>query len=70
MSLTPELTAQKKRLTQMAIANVVCVVIALVSIVVHFQYALDWALFVFVGALVVGFGAQIWFIAGFRRKGA
>ena len=67
--MTPELAAQKKRLTTMAVTNVVCVVIALVSIVVHFQFALDWALAVFVVALLVGFGTQIWFIAGFRRKG-
>ena len=67
--MTPELAAQKKRLTTMAVINVVCVVIALVSIVVHFQFALDWALAVFVVALLVGFGSQIWFIAGFRRKG-
>ncbi len=69
VSLTPELAAQKKRLTVMAVINVVCVVIALASIVVHFQFALDWALFVFGGALLVGFATQIWFIAGFRRKG-
>ncbi len=67
--MTPDLLAQKKRLTKMAVINVVCVVIALASIVVHFQYALDGALIVFVVALLVGFGAQIWFIAGFRRKG-
>ena len=67
--MTPELAAQKKRLTTMAVINVVCVVIALVSIVVHFQFALDLALAVFVVALLVGFGTQIWFIAGFRRKG-
>ena len=67
--MTPELLAQKKRLTIMAVTNVVCVVIALAAIVVHFQYALDGALIVFVAALVVGFGTQIWFIAGFRRKG-
>ncbi len=69
MSLTPQLAAQKKRLTTMAIVNVVSVVIALAAIVFHFMYALDWALFVFGGALLVGFGTQIWFIAGFRRKG-
>lgn len=70
MSLTPELAAQKKRLTTMAVINVVCVVIALTAIVLHYMYALDWALFVFGGALLVGFGTQIWFIAGFCRKGA
>ena len=53
----------------MAVVNVVCVVIALTAIVLHYLYALDWALFVFGGALLVGFGTQIWFIAGFRRKG-
>jgi len=68
--MTPELAAQKKRLTTMAIINVVSVVVALTSIVLHYMFALDWALFVFGGALLAGFGTQIWFIAGFRRKGA
>ncbi|WP_309630115.1 hypothetical protein [Brevundimonas sp.] len=67
--MTPELLAQKKRMTIMAVINIVSVVIALAAVAIHFQYALDGALFVFVGALLVGFGTQIWFIAGFRRKG-
>ena len=65
--MTPELLAQKKRLTIMASVNVVCVIIALVSIVVTFKFKLDWALVVFGAALLIGFGTQIWFIAGFRR---
>ncbi len=65
--MTPELIAQKKRLTIMATVNVICVIIALISIVMTFQLALDWPLFVFGAALLVGFGTQIWFIAGFRR---
>ncbi len=68
--MTPELAAQKKRLVIMGIANVVAVVVALAFVVVWVQFKADWAFFAFVGSLAAGFGAQIWFIAGFRRKGA
>lgn len=68
--MTPELAAQKKRLMIMAVANVAAVVTAIAFLIVYFKFALEWALGAFVIALLAGFGAQIWFIAGFRRKGA
>lgn len=68
--MTPELSAQKKRLTIMAVANVVAVIVAMGFIVAWAKFDVAWAFGAFVAALVAGFGAQIWFIAGFRRKGA
>jgi len=68
--MTPELQAQKKRLVVMATVNVAAAIVALGFVVAWAKYGVDWAFAAFVGALVVGFGAQIWFIAGFRRKGA
>ena len=68
--MTPELAAQKKRLIVMAAVNVVAVIVALGFVVAWAKYGVDWAFAAFVGALLVGFGGQIWFIAGFRRKGA
>ena len=68
--MTPDLAAQKRRLTIMASVNVVAAILALGFVVAWAKYGVDWAFAAFVGALLVGFGAQIWFIAGFRRKGA
>ena len=35
----------------------------------YFAYGIGWMLWLFAAALVVGFAAQIWFIAGLRRAG-
>ena len=68
--MTPELAAQKKRLTIMAAVNVAAAILALGFVVAWAKYGIGWAFAAFVAALLVGFAAQIWFIAGFRRKGA
>ena len=63
-----DLATLKRRRTVMMVVNVLAVVTALAGVVAYFKFAQDWALFVFIGALVVGFGAQVWFIAGLRRQ--
>ena len=68
--MTPELAQAKKRMTLMAVVNVACVIVAMAAIVMVYKFGFDWAFFLFGGALLAGFGTQIWFIAGFRRKGA
>jgi membrane protein YdbS with pleckstrin-like domain len=70
MSLDP--TAMKKRRTVMFALNALALLAALAASVGYFKFAQPWALAAFVAALLVGFGAQIWFIAGLRRmsKGA
>ncbi len=66
-----DLAAVKRRRNVMMIANVAAAVTAIAAIVLYyFKFAQSWALVAFVLALLVGFGAQIWFIAGLRRKGA
>ena len=64
-----DLAALKKRRMIMMVVNALAAVCALVGVVLYFKFAQDWALIVFVGALLAGFGAQIWFIAGMRRNG-
>jgi len=59
----------KKRRTVMMVANAVAAVIAVVSILAYFQLQLGWALIPFVAALMGGFAAQIWFIAGLKGPG-
>ena len=63
--MTPELAAQKRRLTIMAAVNV-----AAGFMVAWAKFGVAWGFGAFVASLLVGFAAQIWFIAGFRRKGA
>jgi hypothetical protein len=67
-----DITTFKRRRTTMVVANVIAAAAALAGAVGYFQFAQEWALALFVAALVVGFGAQIWFIVGLRgpRKGA
>jgi hypothetical protein len=62
-----DVAAAKRRLLVMGVVNALSVVVALAAIVGFFKFGLDWALFVFAAALVAGFAAQIWFIAGLRR---
>ena len=56
----------KRRRNLMLAINGVAVLIAAASAVGYFAYAQPVALAGFVAALVAGFGAQIWFIAGLR----
>ncbi len=65
--MTLDVAALKKRRTIMMAVNAVAVLTALAAIFAFLKLGLDWALIVFVAALLVGFGAQIWFIAGLRR---
>jgi CHASE2 domain-containing sensor protein len=64
-----DVAAIKKRRTVMMVANAVAAVIAVVSILAYFQLQLGWALIPFVAALLGGFAAQIWFIAGLKGPG-
>ena len=67
--MTPDLQAQKKRLTIMAVVNVLAAIVALGFVVAWAKFAVSWGFVAFIGAVLVGFAAQIWFIAGFRRTG-
>ncbi len=67
-----DLATMKRRRTAMIAVNAIAALGALAGVVGYFQYGKPWALIVFVGALLLGFGAQIWFIVGLRgpSKGA
>jgi hypothetical protein len=70
--VTIDLKASRRRLALMGAINVVALIAAGAGLVGYFRFELTWALGAFVVAMLVGFGAQIWFIAGLRRadKGA
>jgi CHASE2 domain-containing sensor protein len=67
-----DIAAVKRRRSIMLAVNGLAVLGAAAAAVGYFVYAQSWALLVFVAALLAGFAAQIWFIAGLRkpRKGA
>ncbi|HSV01849.1 MAG TPA: hypothetical protein VLI41_01475 [Phenylobacterium sp.] len=64
-----DLQAAKRRLMIMGAIDLAAIVAALAAAAGYFGLHLGWALAAFAGALAIGFGAQIWFIAGLRRTG-
>jgi hypothetical protein len=62
-----DVAAARRRLLVMGVVNAVAILAALAAAIGYFGLHLGWALIAFAGALLVGFGAQIWFIAGVRR---
>jgi hypothetical protein len=67
-----DVAAAKRRLAVMGVVNAVALLAAAAALYGYFGLHFDWALPAFVALLVVGIGAQIWFIASLRRanKGA
>ena len=58
---------QKKRLTTMFAIDVVCFLLAGVAVVGYVAFKQGWLAPVFIGAIAVGLGAQIWFILGWMK---
>ena len=67
--MTLDVEVVKRRRKVMMVANVIAAVAALASIVAYFKLEQAWILGAFVLALLIGFGAQIWFIMGLRGPG-
>jgi hypothetical protein len=65
--VTPDVESLKKRLFAMLAVDAVCAVIAVAAAIGAFSAGIGWLQWVFAAALIAGFAAQIWFIAGFRR---
>ena len=62
----------KRRRNLMVAVNAAAAVVAVAAIVGFLKFEMAWAGIAFIAALLVGFGTQIWFIAGLRgpAKGA
>jgi len=58
---------QKKRLTTMFTIDAVCFVLAGAAVVGYVAFDKGWLAPVFIGAIAVGLGAQIWFILGWMK---
>ncbi|MDO8913103.1 MAG: hypothetical protein Q8N10_13050 [Phenylobacterium sp.] len=59
-----EAEVAKRRFTVMVAVSAASVFVAIAAIVCAFRFSQSWLLVVFGMALLIGFGAQIWFIAG------
>ena len=67
--MTGALDLSKKRMSAMLAIVAVAMLGALVGAYGAFGLKAVWGLPVFIAALVLGFGAQFWFIAGIVRGG-
>jgi hypothetical protein len=61
-------TMKRRRAVMMAVCGG-AVLAAFASFVFYFKFGQGWARIAAVLALLVGFGAQAWFIAGLRSPG-
>ncbi|HWA62862.1 MAG TPA: hypothetical protein VG939_15890 [Caulobacteraceae bacterium] len=65
MTTAPQ-ALQRRVVTVLAI-NGACALVAIAGIVGGLAFHIGWMNWLFVGALVLGFGAQIWLIVRFAR---
>ena len=67
-----DLEQSKRRMMIMLAIDAVAFVVAIGAAIGAFGFKIEWLTFVFLIALLIGFAAQFWFIAGVRRssKGA
>ena len=63
-----DIARQRRRLMIMVGIDAVCVLVALASIVGDLSFHISWLAWLFAIAVIVGFGAQIWLIAGLRKR--
>ncbi len=64
-----DLVSARRRSAIMIAISVVAGVCALASIIGYLKFHQAWAMAGFFAAVLAGFGAQIWFIAGLRGPG-
>jgi hypothetical protein len=65
-----DVAVQRRRLMIMIAIDAVCVLVALVAIIDALSFHVGWMLGLFVLAVLVGFGAQVWLVLGLRQGGA
>ena len=63
-----DVAVQRGRLMRMAVVDVLCVIVAAAALVGDLGFHHEGLIWVFVGAVVIGFGAQIWLVAGLMRR--
>jgi hypothetical protein len=63
-----EVPKQRKRLAVMLAINLVCVLVAGAAAVGGFAYHVFGLIYVFVAAIMAGFGAHIWLMLGLAQN--
>jgi hypothetical protein len=63
-----DVARQRRRLVTMVVVDGICFLIAFAAIVADFGFHIGWMRWVFLGAVVAGFLAQGWLIAGLAAK--
>jgi len=64
-----DLVSAKRRSAIMIAVSLFAGVCALAGVIGYFKLHQAWAMAGFIAAVLLGFGAQIWFIAGLRGPG-
>jgi hypothetical protein len=65
--VTLDVRAAKRRLSTMIFVNAAALGFGVAALIGYFRFHLGWALAAFAVLMVIGVGAQIWFIAGVAR---
>ena len=63
-----DIARQRRRLMTMLAIDAVCFLVALAAIVGDLSFHIAWLGWVFAGAVLAGFAAQGWLIAGLAGK--
>lgn len=62
-----DIPRQRRRLATMLGVNLVCLAVACGAAFEAFARHAGWAIYVFVGALLIGFGAHLWLMLGLAQ---
>ena len=62
-----DVARQRRRLFVMVAIDGVCLLVAMGALVGDMGFHIHWMMWVFLGALLAGFGAQGWLIMGLRK---
>jgi hypothetical protein len=63
-----DVARHRRRLTWMVAINLACLLIAMAAIIGNVGFHIRWLLWLFLAAMLAGFAAQGWLIAGLSRK--
>ena len=63
-----DVALQRRRFIVMVAIDAVCLLIGLVAVVGALNFHIGWLRWVFGLAVIVGFGAQVWLIAGLAGR--
>lgn len=63
-----DVVRQRKRLMAMLAFDFLCVVVAIAAVVGYLGFHIAWLGAVFALAMLAGFAAQVWLVAGLRPR--